>query len=445
MTKNLRKITLLIGDIILLYFSLWLALLIRFLEKPAADFYQLHIFPFTLVFILWLIVFYIDGWYELKPINRQQFFAKIFRDTFFNALIAVTVFYFLIYRFTDLRPQTILLLAIVLFLVLFVIWRMSFGKFIRYRKILIRILFVGKTDAAKELAQEISSHPDFGYEVVGFFDPSNEQNQNLYQNVKDNKINTLITAVDPDDNPNLAKALFSCLALKVNFFNLASFYENITGKIPVTTIKHTWFLENLTEGGKKSYDLSKRLVDLILAVIGLIITSSLWLMIAVIIKIESKGPAIYKQQRVGQESNNFTLIKFRSMIHNAENNGAVWAQKNDKRVTRFGNFLRRTRLDELPQFINIIKGEMSFIGPRPERPKFVEELSVQIPFYKERLLVKPGLTGWAQTMGPAYGGSKEESLQKLQYDLFYIKNRSLTLDLSILLKTIKIVLSRQGV
>jgi len=133
------------------------------------------------------------------------------------------------------------------------------------------------------------------------------------------------------------------------------------------------------------------------------------------------------------------------MIHNAENNGAVWAQKNDKRVTRFGNFLRRTRLDELPQFINIIKGEMSFIGPRPERPKFVEELSVQIPFYKERLLVKPGLTGWAQTMGPAYGGSKEESLQKLQYDLFYIKNRSLTLDLSILLKTIKIVLSRQGV
>jgi len=132
------------------------------------------------------------------------------------------------------------------------------------------------------------------------------------------------------------------------------------------------------------------------------------------------------------------------MIHNAENNGPQWAAKNDHRITSIGGFLRKTRIDELPQLFNVLKNEMSLIGPRPERPEFVEQLETQIPFYKERLLVKPGLTGWAQVVGPAYGGSKEESLEKIQYDLYYIKNRSLGLDLSILLKTIRIVLSRRG-
>jgi len=444
MTKNLRKVTLLIGDIILLYFSLWLALFLRYFEQPSNDLYQTHLIPFSIVFIFWLVIMFIDGWYELKPINKQSFYSRIYRDFLISILIAVAVFYFAIDRFAVIRPQTILVLDIVIFTVLFILWRRSFAKFVRLQKILNRVIIVGENDASAELAEEISKNTDLGFELVGTYQTSNSQHKNLFEIIQSKKINTVITAIDPESNPKLAKSLFSCIKLKVNFYNLASFYESITGKIPVTTIKHNWFLEDLTEGGKKSYDSIKRLADLILSLVGLAVTLPLWVIITVIIKIESKGPAIYMQERVGLGGNNFVLIKFRSMVNNAEDNGAVWAQKNDLRVTRFGNFLRRARLDELPQFINVLKGEMSFIGPRPERPQFVEELSEQIPFYKERLLIKPGLTGWAQTVGPAYGGSKEESLQKLQYDLYYIKNRSLILDLSILLKTIKIVISRKG-
>ncbi len=162
------------------------------------------------------------------------------------------------------------------------------------------------------------------------------------------------------------------------------------------------------------------------------------------IKIDSPGPFLFKQIRVGKNGKDFLAMKFRTMRQDAEKNGPQWALKDDPRVTRIGKFLRKFRIDEIPQLINVLKGEMSLIGPRPERPEFVSQLKKQIPFYEERLLVKPGLTGWAQVMGPAYGGSEKESLEKLQYDLFYIKNRSLGLDLSIALKTIKTILSRQG-
>jgi lipopolysaccharide/colanic/teichoic acid biosynthesis glycosyltransferase len=147
---------------------------------------------------------------------------------------------------------------------------------------------------------------------------------------------------------------------------------------------------------------------------------------------------------VGKNGKEFLAIKFRSMIENAEKNGAQWATKNDSRVTRFGRLMRKTRLDEIPQLLNILRGEMSLIGPRPERPEFIQSLSQEIPFYSERLLVKPGLAGWAQLLGPAYGGSKEETLEKLKYDLYYVKNRSLLLDLSIILKTIRVVLGGRG-
>ena len=159
--------------------------------------------------------------------------------------------------------------------------------------------------------------------------------------------------------------------------------------------------------------------------------------IALAIKLDSKGPIFFTQIRTGKDGKTFKAIKFRTMIIQAETNGPQWASKNDPRITRLGKFLRKTRIDEIPQLINVLRGEMSLIGPRPERPEFLEQLQVEIPFYKERLLIKPGLTGWAQVIGPAYGGSKEESLEKLQHDLFYIKNRSLALDISIVIKTIK--------
>jgi len=471
MTNRIRKIFLFLGDILVIYASLWLAIYIRVLltnlidpadsiyfSQSLSNLFGLHLFPFTIIFVLWILVLFIDGWYDLETERQKpaKFYSILTRDVIINVLIAIAVFYFTINRLFDIRPQAILLLNIITFTALFILWRQTFIYINKSRRIANKIVIVGTLSKSEELANEIIKNPNYGYELVGIVDKENNIShngkykifsnlENLFQIVKENKVNTIVTALDPEENPQTTKALFSCLALKVNFYNLASFYENITGKIPVTTIRHIWFLENLTEGRKKSYDSLKRLFEIVFSVLTLIISLPLWLIISMAIKISSPGPVIYKQKRVGQGSKNFTLIKFRSMIHNAENNGAVWAEKNDKRVTKLGNFLRKSRLDEIPQFINILKGEMSFIGPRPERPEFVEDLHQQIPFYKERLLVKPGLTGWAQTMGPAYGGSKEESLNKLQYDLFYIKNRSIYLDINIMLKTIKIVLSRRGI
>lgn len=459
MTKNLRKIILILGDVTILYISLWLALYLRYLAKPERGLFELHLLPFSLVFLFWLLVFYIDGWYELRTTHsKQKFYSILFRDTIINGLIAIAVFYFAINRITKIRPQTILVLDIIVFTVLFILWHKLFANISRSQKISNKVLIIGNLPQSQELAQEIFNNPNLGFELVGIVgvekqnQPTLNENKvkyfteikNLFQIVKENKINTIVTAIDPEENPQISKVLFSCLPLKVNFYNLTSFYENISGKIPVSTIKHTWFLENLTEGHKRKYDSLKRLLDVVLSLLALIISLPFWLIITIGIKITSPGPTTYKQKRVGQGGKVFTLIKFRSMVHNAESTGAVWAQKNDSRVTKFGNFLRKTRLDEIPQFINILKGDMSLIGPRPERPEFVETLQQDIPFYKERLLIKPGLTGWAQVNFP-YGASKEDAMEKLQYDLFYIKHRSIILDLSILLKTIKIVLSREGI
>lgn len=188
----------------------------------------------------------------------------------------------------------------------------------------------------------------------------------------------------------------------------------------------------------------KRLLDFCLAVLGLVLALPIILLTALAVKLDSKGPVFHKQKRVGMEGRIFTLVKFRSMNVNAEQDtGPVWAQKNDSRITRVGKVIRKLRVDEIPQMWNVLRNEMSFVGPRPERPYFVEELKKDIPYYTERLVVKPGITGWAQ-INYTYGSTKEDALQKLQYDLYYIKNMSIFLDIIILLRTIKVVIRRQG-
>ncbi len=208
-------------------------------------------------------------------------------------------------------------------------------------------------------------------------------------------------------------------------------------------ITERWFLENPPVRQKFFFDAVKRAVDVAGAMILAAPTAIFTPIIAFAIKLETPGPIFYKQRRVGKNGELFIIYKFRSMAANAETNGAQWASEDDPRITRVGGVLRRTRLDELPQILSILKGDLSFVGPRPERPEFVEELRKIIPFYDIRHSVKPGLTGWAQINFP-YGASAKDSYRKLQYDLFYIKNRSIALDITTLLKTIKTVLSRAG-
>jgi sugar transferase (PEP-CTERM system associated) len=230
----------------------------------------------------------------------------------------------------------------------------------------------------------------------------------------------------------------------VRFDHLASVYEEYTGKIAVENLRPSWLI--FADGFRKTRTLtvSKRLADAIVAAAALVLLSPFLLLLAIAIKLTSRGPALYHQQRVGQDGRLFRVHKFRSMRDDAERaTGPVWARRGDDRVTCIGGFLRRARLDELPQLWNILIGQMSLVGPRPERPEFVSALSEQIPFYAQRHVVKPGLTGWSQVRY-TYGASVEDAMEKLQYDLFYIKHLSIGLDLLIVLQTVKTVLLRRG-
>jgi len=230
----------------------------------------------------------------------------------------------------------------------------------------------------------------------------------------------------------------------VTFDHLASVYEQYTGKIAVDNLRPSWLI--FSEGFKKSHlqKALKRALDIIGSGIGLVLMLPIMALVALVIKVSSPGGVLYHQSRVGLRGHVFTLHKFRSMRADAEEQtGAVWAAVNDNRVTRVGRFMRRTRLDELPQLWNVFRGDMSIVGPRPERPEFVTTLTKDIPFYGQRHIVRPGLTGWAQVRY-TYGASVEDAMEKLQYDLFYIKNMSLPLDLFVIANTVKTVIMRRG-
>lgn len=241
-----------------------------------------------------------------------------------------------------------------------------------------------------------------------------------------------------------AGALLDCRLRGISVEDWPAFYEKVTGKILVSDLRPSWLI--FSDGFVKTRRaiIIKRAIDVMLSLAGVLVTSPLIAVTALAVKLESPGPVLFRQTRLGQYGRPFTIYKFRSMRADAEKHtGAVWAQKDDPRVTRIGRFLRRTRLDELPQLYNVLIGEMSFIGPRPERPEFIEELEGRVPLYRARLSVKPGVTGWAQVRY-SYGASVEDTVEKLQYDLYYIKNLSLFLDILILISTIQVVLFGRG-
>ncbi|HWR97756.1 MAG TPA: TIGR03013 family XrtA/PEP-CTERM system glycosyltransferase [Candidatus Methanoperedens sp.] len=270
--------------------------------------------------------------------------------------------------------------------------------------------------------------------------------QTLLEAVERSGANLVITAISYTQNAELIKSLLRLKMRGVEVVDMPSFVERATGQIPIKNVEDSWFLYS---GGfellhRPWLQRFKRLVDVVSATAGLLLSLPLLGIVALLIKLDSRGPVFFRQERTGQGEKPFQLVKFRSMREDAEQaSGPVWAGVRDYRVTRVGRWLRLTRLDEIPQFINVLKGEMSFIGPRPERPFFVERLSREIPYYGLRFAVKPGLTGWAQVQF-RYGASVEDAMEKLKYDLYYIKNMSWRLDLFIAFKTLKVVFFAQG-
>jgi sugar transferase (PEP-CTERM system associated) len=338
-------------------------------------------------------------------------------------------------------------------------WRVVFEFLSRRAGPRERLLLVGTSAAAVALAKELfDRRHELGVEIVGFIDPDPARvgapliNPGVVGTVED--IPSIVRARGVDRVVvSLADArgklpMDKLLEMKldgVTFDHLASVYEDYTGKIAVENLRPSWLI--FSDGFKKSRVLSaaKRASDIMISVVGLILAAPIGLIVALAVKLTSRGPVLYHQARVGQHGRVFTVHKIRSMREDAEAaTGPVWASKSgDPRVTPIGRLLRRSRLDELPQLWNVLIGDMSFVGPRPERPEFVAELTKEIPFYGQRHILRPGLTGWAQVRY-TYGASTEDALQKLQYDLFYIKNLSLALDFFIMVETIKTVLLRRG-
>ena len=443
MPKRIKRITLLIGDLIILYLSLWLTLLIRYEADFTFTRWQQHFWPFSIIYFIWLIVFFIAGLYELSIArNNITFYNTLARGLAINVGLAISFFYFIPYF--GITPKTNLFLNLIIFALLFSGWRNLYNYLIKSSTLLNNVLIIGKNKEIDQLDKIIKNNPQLGYRILKIVSPQEIKTPfDLLEMATQKNIKIIVTAINPYQDTKLVQSLYQCLPLKISFSDLPSFYEKILGKVPISSIGEIWFLENLTESQKNFYEAIKRMLDMFGSFIFGIVSLIFYPFITLAIKIDSKGPVFYTQRRIGQDGQIFKVLKFRSMTEDAEKNGAQWADQQDHRITRIGKFLRKTRLDELPQMWNIFTGQMSFIGPRPERIEFVQQLEKEIPYYQIRHIVKPGLTGWAQ-VNFRYGASVQDSIEKLQYELYYIKHRSFVLDLSILLRTIKIVLMGGG-
>ncbi|HET6670625.1 MAG TPA: TIGR03013 family XrtA/PEP-CTERM system glycosyltransferase [Pyrinomonadaceae bacterium] len=349
------------------------------------------------------------------------------------------------------------LIALPLALTLMVSWRISIHWFLGHPDFGERILIVGSGNLAVEVAREVLDRPDAGYRIVGFVGTESELmgkslinprviglTSELAEIVKRENIDRIVVAMG--ERRGLLpteKLLQLSLAGTVSIEEGASFYERITSRVSLNMIRPSWLIFSGRGRHGRLAGPVRSFVHRFVALIGAVLSLPIFLLTAILIKLESRGPIFYRQERVGTNGRTFVLLKFRSMRVDAEQDGPVWASKNDDRTTRVGRIIRKIRIDEIPQFWNILRGEMSFVGPRPERPHFVAQLAQEIPYYEQRHLISPGLTGWAQIKYP-YGASIEDARQKLQYDLFYVKNQSLILDAIVLFETVKIILFGRG-
>ena len=397
---------------------------------------------------------YYGDLYDLRMVgDRRELFVRLLQSLAAAALtLAVT--YALVPSLVMARG--VFMIAAVLVITVVAAWRLALEWLSRVspRE---RLLLVGTGPAAVLLARELYQRKELGVQIVGFVDPDRAKvgmpviNPGVIGTIDDipriigtHSVDRVVVSLADARGKLPMDRLLDMKLNGVAFDHLASVYEEYTGKIAVENLRPSWFI--FSAGFRKSRVVTavKRLVDIVAAVFGLVLAIPLMLMTAAIVKLSSRGPALYHQRRVGQHGREFTIHKFRTMRTDAEAaTGAVWASAGDPRIFPLGRMLRRTRLDELPQLWNVLTGEMSFVGPRPERPEFVAQLAEQIPFYGQRHAVKPGLTGWAQVRY-SYGASVEDSMEKLQYDLFYIKNLSIAFDLFIIVSTIKTVLLRRG-
>ncbi len=440
---------------LLIFMSIFLAATLRFsfsLESTLS--YQLFLPKMLLVTGVCQLCFYYNDLYGdyLVRFGREAL-VKIFQALLFASLIIFTIYF--AYPSLELG-RGIFLIALTIVPIALLGWRHFYSRYMckAFRS---NVLIIGTGGLAKSIGRVLVRRPDLGYEVVGFIDkdPKNigapvvnprviGDYQSLPLVIDEQKVDYVVVAIEDRRGALPLETLLTSRLKGIKVEDGVGFYERVNGKISVDQLRPSWLI--FGEGFRKGFlvQLVKRTEDIVLSVFGLLVFSPIILLLSVLIKFTSSGPVFYRQERLGQGGKPFMLYKFRSMDDNAEKeSGPVWAQTKDPRVTALGRIIRKLRLDEIPQMVNVLKGDMSFVGPRPERLAFVRELKENIPYYDLRFSVKPGITGWAQVCYH-YGGTMEGALEKLQYELYYMKNMSLTLDLIILLRTLKVVIFQKG-
>ncbi len=428
---------------------------IRFLGYPAGFYhYEYLILKAVLIVACVQLSLYYFDLYDLKAFRSNiELGIRLLQ----SLGVASILLAFLYYLFPLLIiGRGIFLISLGFMGLVIVSWRIIYNHILKTRQLDQRIIIIGSGPLPKNIAKEIVERMDTGFKLIGFItdnpdrvgeklvNPSiiGDQSQILDIATKE-RVDRIIVALEERRGKFPDSQLLECKMRGIAVEEGIHFYEHLTGRLQVESLHPSSLI--FSEGFKKSKLTmwTKRVTEFSLSLIGLILFSPIILVLSVLIKIDSRGPVLYKQERVGERGKIFRLLKFRSMVEEAEANGPVWAEQNDKRITRVGRWVRKWRIDEIPQMFNVLKGDMSFVGPRPERSFFVEKLRKEIPFYDQRFSVKPGVTGWAQ-IKYRYGASKEDALEKLKYDLYYIKNLSPLYDLIIIFETIKVVLFGKG-
>lgn len=439
-----EPIILFFSDLIILLISLWSALFIRYQRIPSVDLLINHILPFSLIFILWIVVFYLAGLYEKHTsILRNKLPAILLNAHLISSVFAIVFFYLI--PFFSITPKTILVIFILISFLLFYSFRIYlYSNIFSFKKE--GAILIGEGDEIDYLYKEVNNDKHYALYFVDYIKPSIFSESNFEEKIKNvlDRFDISVVVVDLK-NKNIEPILprlYSLLLQKIKFINLYQVYEDVFDKEPVSLVQHSWFIENISASNKIIYDIIKRSMDISVALIGGIFSLIFYPFIILAIKIENpKGDIFISQIRVGKNNKPIKIYKFRSMQKNED---GVWIGESQNKITKVGSFLRKSSFDEFPQFWSILKGDLSLIGPRPDMTGLENRLSKEIPYYSVRYIVNPGLSGWAQTKQDVIPNTIQENKDRLAYDLYYIKNRSLFLDLKIILKTIKTLLTRGG-
>ncbi len=456
-----KQIILAAADLLLMQGALLVALMIRYKTLDIGPYWSTHRVAFGIVFALWVIIFFINGLYDIrKAKNSIRFFQNLLISFIANFFVGLMFFYFVpAFRIT---PKTNLVLTVLLSIVLISLWRALFNHSLGPKLLRRTILFLGFHPRVEDLVTSFAKDPQLGFTTAAIMEPEQHliphhisSSVQLFSDpmrirsvVDIKEIHTVVIAPHLARAGELEKELYELLFWRVEMADLATFYEHITGRVNADMVNESWFWQNLRESRKQYYDALRTVADVGFAIALGLLLLILLPFVAIAILAESGRPLFIKQKRVGLHNKPFTIYKLRTMYAKgkdglAEESGPQFASANDTRITKVGKWLRKLRIDELPQSWNILKREMNLIGPRPERAAFVDQLQSRMPYYSIRHLIRPGLTGWAQ-VSYRYGATLEENLVKLEYDLYYMKYRSLLMDIVIVLKTVHIIAKAMG-